>query len=337
MRCPYCNAQIDDDATFCVNCGNPIPVSFCTQCGAQLAPGSKFCPVCGANQNETTEDVQSTNSREAPYNVQGQPSEDYIEEPAQQGGSARRQWWILIIVIVAAAVAVILFSAWRFGLIGSGESGNGSSAQSASSEDASDHYLTIITTTLEFDEPGLTSRVYIDTDIESRSEITWTSADTAVAAVDEDGYVTSVGAGATTVTAQWETLVATCEVSCDFEGTATADTAASADTAAADTAGSEGDYLCSYSSDRLITSADLASISSGNYGTLPAGETLPQMIVNEIYAKHGYQFQNPDIEAYFQAKPWYQQIGSYQTDQSIVEQSFNSYEKQNVLFLKSVQ
>ena len=39
---------------FCMECGKPKPEAskgrFCTNCGAQLAPGAKFCPECGAKQ-----------------------------------------------------------------------------------------------------------------------------------------------------------------------------------------------------------------------------------------------------------------------------------------------
>ncbi|MBE6094758.1 MAG: zinc-ribbon domain-containing protein [Schwartzia succinivorans] len=54
--CPNCNAQLEDDAVFCTECGQGLASSACAgsptplcceQCGATLRPGVKFCPSCG--------------------------------------------------------------------------------------------------------------------------------------------------------------------------------------------------------------------------------------------------------------------------------------------------
>ncbi len=109
-----------------------------------------------------------------------------------------------------------------------------------------------------------------------------------------------------------------------------------ADTGEVGEAGSD-EYLCSYSSERLITEADLSAIrAAGNYGSLPAGRSLEQMIINEIYAKHGYRFTTPEIQFYFEQKAWYNEIGTYESDMSVVWDRLSSIEKQNVDYLDSL-
>ena len=49
-----CSCGAVNTGKFCMECGKPKPEApkgrFCTNCGAQLAPGAKFCPECGAKQ-----------------------------------------------------------------------------------------------------------------------------------------------------------------------------------------------------------------------------------------------------------------------------------------------
>ena len=49
-----CSCGAVNSGKFCMECGKPKPEApkgrFCTNCGAQLAPGAKFCPECGAKQ-----------------------------------------------------------------------------------------------------------------------------------------------------------------------------------------------------------------------------------------------------------------------------------------------
>ncbi len=97
-----------------------------------------------------------------------------------------------------------------------------------------------------------------------------------------------------------------------------------------------GEYLCDFSSDRLITDADMAALEASDYGTLPAGESLVQMIINEIYARHGYRFDTEEIQRYFEAKQWYQDIGSYDSDMDEVKSRFSGIEKQNVEYLEKL-
>ena len=48
MKCSKCNAEIDDNARFCPECGSKIEkFAFCSNCGAKLEEGATFCSNCG--------------------------------------------------------------------------------------------------------------------------------------------------------------------------------------------------------------------------------------------------------------------------------------------------
>ena len=68
--------------------------------------------------------------------------------------------------------------------------------------------------------------------------------------------------------------------------------------------GVTSDYLCSYSSDRLLTDSDVEGYLNANYSeyNFPEGINIIQMIINEIYAKHGYEFTDSKLSAYFSNK-----------------------------------
>ena len=46
MKCPKCQAENREGATFCKECGNRLEVA-CPECGNLNTPGSKFCDKCG--------------------------------------------------------------------------------------------------------------------------------------------------------------------------------------------------------------------------------------------------------------------------------------------------
>ena len=45
--CPKCQKPVGSEK-FCANCGTPLTTAHCTQCGAELAAGARFCGGCGA-------------------------------------------------------------------------------------------------------------------------------------------------------------------------------------------------------------------------------------------------------------------------------------------------
>lgn len=44
--CPSCDKPVGSEK-FCANCGTPLGTAHCTQCGAELPTGAKFCGSCG--------------------------------------------------------------------------------------------------------------------------------------------------------------------------------------------------------------------------------------------------------------------------------------------------
>ena len=51
MKCKYCQAEIEQDAQFCTNCGKDLSnLPRCIKCGEILDEGSEFCPYCGTKQ-----------------------------------------------------------------------------------------------------------------------------------------------------------------------------------------------------------------------------------------------------------------------------------------------
>lgn len=101
--------------------------------------------------------------------------------------------------------------------------------------------------------------------------------------------------------------------------------------------GVTSDYLCSYSSDRLLTDSDVEGYLNANYSeyNFPEGINIIQMIINEIYAKHGYEFTDSKLSAYFSNKTWYKSNTNKVNDMNAVSDSMSEIEKKNVDFLNS--
>lgn len=101
--------------------------------------------------------------------------------------------------------------------------------------------------------------------------------------------------------------------------------------------GVTSDYLCSYSSDRLLTDSDVEGYLNANYSeyNFPEGINIIQMIINEIYEKHGYEFTDSKLSAYFSNKTWYKSNTNKVNDMNAVSDSMSEIEKKNVDFLNS--
>ena len=86
----------------------------------------------------------------------------------------------------------------------------------------------------------------------------------------------------------------------------------------AEDSGAQG--LLPESSQRLLTSADIAGMSDDDI----------QLAINTIYARHGYRFKDQELLAYFSGFDWYQP--SY-SDMETVKDTFSDIEEDNVEFL----
>ena len=95
------------------------------------------------------------------------------------------------------------------------------------------------------------------------------------------------------------------------------------------------DFLCSDSSSRMLTQEDIEELRSGTYKGLPEGKGIIQMVVNEMYARKGYQFGSQGIQDYFEARGWYRDIKQRNSDQESIYQNMSDIEKANVQFLSA--
>lgn len=96
---------------------------------------------------------------------------------------------------------------------------------------------------------------------------------------------------------------------------------------------SDTEYLCSYSADRLLTEADINELKNTQYEDLPEGKDIIQMVINEMYARHGYEFNNEEIQAYFNGKKWYQNIEERNDSMDDIYNNMSDIERKNVDFI----
>ena len=89
------------------------------------------------------------------------------------------------------------------------------------------------------------------------------------------------------------------------------------------TATNASEYIFPYANERLIT--------RGEYESLDAA-TL-RLAINEIYARHGRQYDTQDLNAYFSSKSWYRPQYSKSEFDKIENQVLNSYERENIKIL----
>jgi len=91
----------------------------------------------------------------------------------------------------------------------------------------------------------------------------------------------------------------------------------------AGTATNASEFIFPYANERLIA--------RGEYESLDAA-TL-RLAINEIYARHGRQYDTQDLNAYFSSKSWYRPQYSKSEYDKIESQVLNSYERENVKIL----
>lgn len=83
------------------------------------------------------------------------------------------------------------------------------------------------------------------------------------------------------------------------------------------------EFIFPYANERLIA--------RGEYESLDAA-TL-RLAINEIYARHGRQYDTQDLNAYFSSKSWYRPQYSKSEYDKIESQVLNSYERENIKIL----
>ena len=95
------------------------------------------------------------------------------------------------------------------------------------------------------------------------------------------------------------------------------------------------DYLCAESNQRELTEEDVTALQSQTVEGLPADKGIIQMVINEMYARRGYQFGDEAIQAYFDSKAWYQEITDRTDDMDAILADMSEIEKTNIDFLST--
>ena len=91
----------------------------------------------------------------------------------------------------------------------------------------------------------------------------------------------------------------------------------------AGTATNASEYIFPYANERLIARGEDESLDAA---------TL-RLAINEIYARHGRQYDTQDLNAFFSSKSWYRPQYSKSEFDKIESQVLNSYERENIKIL----
>ncbi len=112
---------------------------------------------------------------------------------------------------------------------------------------------------------------------------------------------------------------------------ATAGTSEAEDSQEGETADTgDSEYLCEYLTERAITDEEAQQLVKMQVDGLPEGKSVSQMLINEMYARHGYEFKDEAISAYFMTKSWYAEMSDLNSDMDAISAEMADYEKQNI-------
>ena len=94
-----------------------------------------------------------------------------------------------------------------------------------------------------------------------------------------------------------------------------------------------GEYLFAESASRLLSTADVSNFQARYPNSMFPGErSITQMIINEMYARHGYIFKDQDLTDYFAQKSWYIPRTA---DMEEIYPVMNAVEQANVTLLRT--
>ena len=94
-----------------------------------------------------------------------------------------------------------------------------------------------------------------------------------------------------------------------------------------------GEYLYAESASRLLTTADVSNFQARYPNSMFPGErSITQMIINEMYARHGYIFKDQALTDYFSQKSWYTPRTA---DMEEIYPVMNAVEQANVTLLRT--
>ena len=94
-----------------------------------------------------------------------------------------------------------------------------------------------------------------------------------------------------------------------------------------------GEYLYAESASRLLSTADVSNFQARYSNSMFPGErSITQMIINEMYARHGYIFKDQALTDYFAQKSWYTPRTA---DMEEIYPVMNAVEQANVTLLRT--
>ena len=94
-----------------------------------------------------------------------------------------------------------------------------------------------------------------------------------------------------------------------------------------------GEYLYAESASRLLSTADVSNFQAQYPNSMFPGErSITQMIINEMYARHGYIFKDQALTDYFAQKSWYTPRTA---DMEEIYPVMNDVEQANVTLLRT--
>ena len=95
MRCKYCNAEIEQDAQFCTNCGKDLSkFNRCVNCGELLDRDTVFCPYCGTEQFKKDVIIEQIH-----YSSQ-ELQQESMADTLQPDETIKSKKWIWIVVAI---------------------------------------------------------------------------------------------------------------------------------------------------------------------------------------------------------------------------------------------
>ena len=97
-----------------------------------------------------------------------------------------------------------------------------------------------------------------------------------------------------------------------------------------------GEYLYAESASRLLSTADVSNFQAQYPNSMFPGErSITQMIINEMYARHGYVFKDQALNDYFNQYAWYRNNPVRNPQMDSIYPQMSAIEKQNVDYLKT--
>lgn len=95
MKCKYCNAEIENDARFCPNCGKDLSrLTKCINCGEFLDDEGSYCPHCGTKQPD--------------YENKDEDVASIAHEVAEEYQEYQRKHIVRILVIVISVLLALI-------------------------------------------------------------------------------------------------------------------------------------------------------------------------------------------------------------------------------------